>query len=232
MAVAALLFPGCATQYAIRVDALSAGERGATAGPRTYELASATPGVEEGDLFFKEVARYLEPVLRENGYRRVEPGTEAGLRIAVDAHLSEPLVETRSYSDPVYVHTSGYSGAIRVPVLDSEGKVVRYRYYSYYEPPRMELSGWVHRDRQFTVYDKVLRLSAREILAGGSLSEELWTLTVSLRSDRSDYRSALPYLLVAARPYIGERTEGEEVILLKEDSEEVRAFADQVGNVR
>ena len=223
----ALGLSGCATKYAVRVDALSA-EDGQFTGGRSYVRASATPGVGENDLFFKEVARHIEPVLIESGYIPAAAGQQAELRIAVDAHLSEPMVETRTYSDPVYVQTHGYSGMIRVPVVNSDGKVVRYHYHRYYDPPRMEMAGWVNRDQQVTVYDKVLRLSARRIGANGSLSDEAWTVRVAMRSASTDYRWALPYLMVAARPYIGQRTDGEEVILLTEDAEEVQAFRGQV----
>ena len=215
---------GCATRYEVRLDALNSGEIGPRGNGLSYRLASATPGIEESDLFFKEVARHLEPVLIRKGY---EPAGEEGnpdLLIKVDAHLSEPLVETRSYSEPVYLERHGYMRTFRVPVLNDEGKVVRYHYSRYYVPPRTTFSGWIDRDQQVTVYDKVLSLSARRILEDGSLTEEVWAITISMRDQSTDYRSSLPYMLVAAAPYIGARTEGEQVIVLKGDDEELESY--------
>lgn len=217
----ALFLSGCATKYEVRVDALSAGS-GSGAG-EGYQLASATAGVTESDLFFKEIAGRLEPVLASRGFNRAEPGN-AAIRIAVDAHLSEPLVETRSYAEPIYVEQPGYSRVYRIPVVNNEGKVVRYEYGRYYEPGRTLLSGWVDRSEQVTVYDKVLRLSARPILEDGKLGEEMWTITSALRDRSTDYRAALPYLLAAARDHIGLRTDGEVKVILEADSPEVQAI--------
>jgi hypothetical protein len=230
-AVLVLGLSGCATKYAVRVDALSSTEVAASAGSRCV-LVSAMPEVGERDLFFKEVARHLEPVLRENGYKIAGPAEQADIRIAVNAYLSEPMVETVSHEDPVYVHTHGYSRTVRVPVVNSDGKVVRYHHYRYYDPPRIEMAGWVHRDQQVTVHDKVLRLSAREILGGEGLSDELWTIRVSLRSAGTDYRWALPYLLVAASPYIGKRTDGEEIIILSENDERLAGHRGMIRDGR
>ena len=126
-AVLALGMTGCATRHEVRLDALSTQEIAARGSGMTYVLASATTGVKEDELFFKEVARHLNPVLNELGYREAASGAQAQLLIDVDAHLSDPLVETRSYSDPVYVETSGYLRYYRVPVVNDQGRVVRYR---------------------------------------------------------------------------------------------------------
>ena len=57
-------------------------------------------------------------------------------------------------------------------------------------------------------------------------------VTIALRSESTDYRSSLPYMLVAAGPYIGDRTEGEEIIRIKLDSEEVQAYRDGLSHGR
>ncbi len=62
-----LFLSGCATRYPVRVDALSASGSQSLGRGTTYELVSDTPGVEESDLFFKEVARALKPLLRNKG---------------------------------------------------------------------------------------------------------------------------------------------------------------------
>jgi len=225
--LAALLLTGCATRYEVKVDGLSALE-GRPKAETTYRLVSETAGVEETDLFFREIARQLDPVLREAGYRPVAGDGEPDWVIEVDAHLSDPLVETRRYSEPIYLQTHGRTGVVRIPVKDKEGNVSRYVYRNYYTGPRVHFAGYVDHDRQFTVYDKVLRLSAR-VWGPEGAAEEVWSLKVSLRDGSTDYRAALPYLLVAARPYIGKRTEGEEIEVIKQDDPEVEAFRNRMA---
>ena len=223
-----LLLSGCVTSHNVRVDALSTGDaRGGT-----YVLASGTEGVEEGDLFFKEVARFLEPALASKRFYPVKDGQPADLLIEVDAYLSDPMTESEHYSEPVYVQTRGYYRTIRVPVMNSEGKVVRYTYSGYWTHPQTHMAGWVDNERQVTVDDKVLRLSARRILGDDTYSDEIWAVTISMRGESTDYRSALPYMLVAAEPYIGGRTEGEEIIRIREDSEDLEGYRSQVPKVR
>ena len=212
-----ILLSGCATRYSVRVDALSSPDSRTGATMQSYALASDLSEVQESDLFFKELSSYIQPLLSEKNLRTSEEGETPDLRIGVKAHLSDPLTETRSYSDPVYLESRGYSRTVRIPVVNSEGKVVRYAYRNYWTPPRTHFAGYVDRDEQVTVYDKILVLSARPITAGGKLGDELWNIKVSLRSQSTDYRKALPYMLLAAKPYIGKRTRGEEVIVIRED---------------
>ena len=228
LGVLAIGFTGCVTTQDVRVDALSTGEgRGGS-----YQLASATPGVEEGDLFFKEVARFLQPALANKRLYPAKEGEQADLLIEINAHLSDPMTESESYSEPVYMETRGHYRAVRVPVVNSEGQVVRYTYSGYYMPGQIYNAGWIDNERQITVYDKVLHLSARRILGDDRYSDEVWAVSISLRSESTDYRSSLPYMLVAAEPYIGDRTEGEEIIRIKLDSEDVNAYRMSVSNGR
>jgi hypothetical protein len=230
---ASLLLAGCATRHQVRLDALSAEPQGMPGGAtRTYELVSETPEVETGDLFFEELRRHLDPTLRQSGLRPAADGEAADLRIGVKAYLSEPMVESRSYSDPIYVDSPGYAHVIRVPVVDKDGKFVRYAFTQYWSPPRTRFAGYVDRERTVTVYDKVLRLRARESGPDAASDREVWSITVALRGESTDYRSALPYMLVAAQPYIGRRTEGEEIVTLRADSPELEAFKARVRDAR
>lgn len=228
-AIALTGLAGCATRYEVRVDALSAGT-----GPagQTYRLASDTPGVEEDELFFTEVARHLDPLLASQGLRPAPEGAAADLRIGVRAHLSDPKIQTQSYSDPIYLESPGYSRVVRVPVVSGDGKVVRYVYSQYWSPPRFSFSGYVQRDRQITVYDKILGLSARALDAGGKTGPEVWALTVSLLDTGTDYRAALPYLVVAARPWIGRRSNGEEVIVIRDNAPEITGYHTRLDDGR
>lgn len=231
-ALVLLFFAGCATQHSVRLDGLSAtGYSGPSRGT-TYELTSRTEGVEEDDLFFQEIARFIHPALKESGFRQAPEGTKPDVIIRVNAYLSDPLVETRSYSDPVYLDRPGYSQTVRIPIVGQDGKVIRYAYRQYYTPPRTSFAGYVDRDQQMTVYDKVLHLSARKSGEDGKEGPEVWSLKISLRGPSTDYRSALPIMLVAAQPYIGLRTKGEQTVTISEDDENLQAYRAMIGDGR
>ena len=224
LGLAALLLTGCATRYDVHLDALNAGEgsRGETL--TSYRLVSNTPGVEKTDLFFKEVSRQLTPALAEAGFRPARDSASADLVIEIKAVLSDPLVETRSYSEPIYFDSPGYVQTVRVPIVGKDGKVIRYAYSRYWTGPRTRFAGYVDRDRQLTVYDKILQLSAKQLDPSGEPGEEVWAITIRLRSESTDYRSVLPYMLAAAQPYIGKRTDGEIKVGIREDAEGLSAY--------
>jgi hypothetical protein len=222
--LAALFLTGCATRYDVHLDALNSGSAQAGSGLSLYRLSSDTPGVEETDLFFKEVSRQLAPALAQAGYQRVANPSEADLQIDVRAVLSDPLVETRSYSEPIYFDSPGYVQTVRVPIVGKDGKVIRYAYSRYWTGPRTRFAGYVDRDRQLTVYDKILKLSARRVDASGEAGEEIWAISTRLRSESTDYRSVLPFMLAAAEPYIGSRTDGEIKVRIREDAEELATY--------
>lgn len=232
IAFALLALSGCATRYTVRVDALSASPAGSGLAGQSFILGSDHADLAESELFFKEVAAQVGQMLAETGLQPKPSGMAADLRIGIKAHLSEPLVETRSYSEPIYAQTRGHSYAVRIPVVNSDGKVVRYAYRQYWSAPRTEFAGYIDRDRQVTVYDKVLELSARPFGADARIGDETWNIKVSLRSESTDYRSALPYLLVAARPHIGTRSEGELEIVIKADSPELEAYRGSASDGR
>lgn len=224
--LAALLLTGCATRYDVHLDALNAGGSQTGSGLSAYQLVSDTPGVEDTDLFFKEVTRQLRPALAQAGFREASEPGQADLQIDVKAVLSDPLVETRSYAEPIYFDSPGYVRTVRVPIVGADGKVIRYAYSRYWSGPRTRFAGYVDRDRQLTVYDKILELSGRRLDASGEPVEEVWAITIRLRSESTDYRSALPYMLAAAEPYIGSRTDGEIKVSIREDSTELSVYQD------
>ncbi len=221
---------GCATRYQVRVDALST----LPARPsiqQSYVLVNNTPGDEADSLFFKEVGRHLAPALRKAGMVPAVGGS-GDLQIAVKAYLSEPLIETRTTYNPVYMDYPGRAVMVRVPIVNADGKVVRYAYTHYYTHPRRDLAGYVDRDLQVTVYDKTLELNARRVREDGSVGEEVWSIKISLRNESTDYRAALPAMIVAAEPYFGRQTAGEERIVIRADDEALSAFRQALANGR
>lgn len=215
---------GCATRYQVKLDALGTGEGVPTyGGAVTYVLVSNSAEVKENDLFFKELVRHLTPALLDNGFLPAAEGETADIQIGVDAYISDPMVETQTYTDTVHIDYGFRPYYYRVPVRNKAGQVVGFHYAASYGHAGYG-TGWVERDRQVTVFDKVLKLSAMRMLEDGSLSDELWMLKVSMRDQGTDFRASMPFLMVAAKPYIGRRTEGEIVITLKGDDPQITTY--------
>lgn len=216
LAISLLLLTGCATRYPVSVDALA--DLTAGMGTRSYVFVSDTPGVEEGDLLYKEMASEIEPLLGAKGYRRVESPAEADLQIGIRGYLSDAMTKSVTRSEPVYLDTWPRTRVVATPVLSSEGKVVRYVYSRVYLPSR-SFAGYVDREQQLIVHDKILRLSAARRGEDGQFSDQVWTIRALNRSESTDFRSILPILLEAMEPYIGEQTEGEVWVEVKVEKE-------------
>lgn len=215
----AAFLAGCGSPSVVTVDALRANE---PLPGKEFLLVSDMDEIASDDLFFQEVAARVQTSLRKAGFTPLNDSDAASpdLRIGLKAFLSDPLTETRSRSEPIYRETSGTRHVIATPVMDSKGNVVRFVYSSVWSHPRTELAGYTRSNEQITVYDKILRLSARHPDSG----RELWTVSARLRSRSTDFRAALPVLLKAAQPYYGERTEGEVRIEINIDSDEFKAY--------
>ncbi|MCC5805532.1 MAG: hypothetical protein JJU00_04305 [Opitutales bacterium] len=222
----ALLLAACAATptRTFKVDALTDPDRIPTAPPGESIAFYIEPAydLEEGEtLRFREAAGYVETALAGAGYYRTRDRSRARVLIRMDAAISDPVSESRVYSEPIYVRRWGYSRTVRVPVRNEEGKVVSYRYSTIYEPPRTEFAGWTDRMRRTTVYEKALDLTAYE-MRNGERGPEQWTLRVSSVDESSDLRSYLPLLVAAAMPYVGERTPGEVQVRMRDDHENVK----------
>jgi len=227
MAAAVLVLSGCASYHTVKVDALNDPERMSGLG-REYVLASLIEGVDEGDLAFREVARYAERVLAAQGYRRTAldaaGGAGAPVLVEVAASLSDPMAGSRRYSDPVYVYTRGHSYFRRVAIRDDSGKVTGYQTYHYYDPPRPEFVGTVERSELVTEYEKRLELVASELGADGVAGPQLWRVVVVIRDTSSDLRGYLPYLAAVAAEYAGGSTGQQEQVRMELDDPRVDAF--------
>jgi hypothetical protein len=221
------LLSGCTSAYNFRVDAL-ASPAAASLDNKTYVFRSGDPSIAADDLRFMETTMMVERALAERGYRRAAKEADATLLIFVEARMSGPLAATETWSDPVYLRSAGYSHVVRTPVYGADGKVTSYVSSRVYIPPQTEFAGYVNRQRQITVFEKGLYLSARLRKEDGAAGSELWTLSVITQDQSSDLRGYLPYLLAAAHPYIGQRTEGQVIVSIK-DNESNRRFGVQVG---
>lgn len=225
-ALAVLLLSACAVTptRTFKVDALADTDRIPSAPPGESIAYYLEPAYELGEgesLRFREAAGFVETALAGAGYYRTRDRARARVLLIMDAAISDPVTESRVFSEPIYVRRWGYSRTIRVPIRDESGKITGFRHTTIYEPPRTEFVGWTDRTRRTTVYQKTLNLSAFA-LHEGERGEDLWTVRVSSVDESSDLRGHLPMLVAAAMPYIGEQTPGEVRVRMRDDDERVK----------
>jgi len=211
LGVVLVLIAGCTMPVRVQVDALAAAG-GVESGLR-YRLVNSEN--ENEGLRWQYTANLVERALEMKGYRREHMNADAvGATISVKTHISEPLTETREYSEPVHLVSGGYHGSVRTAVRDSSGNVSGYVQTPVYIPRDYYFAGYRDRSVKVVVYEKTLMMSAMN-----GDGEELWNIELKLIDDGADLRKALPYLLSAALPYIGNSTESAVIVEIKEDAE-------------
>jgi hypothetical protein len=217
---AALMFSGCATSYRFKVDSIKNHE--VPEGALSYRIASANPEMTEDDLRFKEAAKYVKTALSSKGMYEAPEGTEADMNIELDFGMEEPRITYQTMSEPVYVTKAGATRTIMVAVRDKEGKV-RMVPQIVHDPPTQELIGFADHVITVTVYEKYMRITARETAdeAGDRPPRELWSVYVSNEDQSDDLREYVPLMVSASMDSINQNSSQQSEVVLKKDDERV-----------
>lgn len=219
VAVAMLaVLTGCATPYAVSVDAL---RRPEPSPGTTYRLTSAMSDRPTGDLLFQEMASYLRTALRARGF--TEAPNAPALHLQVNFGIGEPRTEFRTVSDPIYTWVSGGREIIRREVVDSATGERRFVTEIIRLPARRELVGYDERLVSFSVQRKFLRLTALTAGPDGQSGDPIWSVEAQLNDPTPDLRAVLPVLVAAAARHFDSNTGRQITVYLKEDAPEVRA---------
>ena len=176
------LLPGQVDQpFDIHVDSLVA--RDADLKSKTYIIASAMQNVGDGDIQFKEFARYVENALALKGYIRKNNKEGADLLISLAYWIGEPQTTT---STETYTSGVGYSYPVG--------------WMWYTVPPQIRQETTTK-----TTYKETLVLEAYD-LKDTSKHSQLWKTTlenVVYENDAGDLRLVLPYMIKAGMKYFG-----------------------------
>ncbi|KAF0093194.1 MAG: hypothetical protein E1N59_3109 [Puniceicoccaceae bacterium 5H] len=178
-----------------------------------YTLKSNDPNLKPGDLRFAETAEYLETALAGAGYIRTSDTAEADVAISFKTEMKGPIQQSETRTEPVFYSRPSYT---RVAVVDKKGHLIGYSW-----TPGPSYTDIYHErsTRTYSLYQKSLTMSARELQPDGTPGEELWNLTVRATDQSQDMRAYVPVLAAAAMNYVGAETNGEQHIVLKDDSE-------------
>ena len=215
-----LLFAGCQTNtYDVKINAIANKEKPSGT---SYRIVTKNGGDPRTDLRTKEAVEYVKAALSGRGmYEAPNPET-AEMVVEVDYDVEPPRVEFETRQVPVFARIEGGVRSVIVPTRTADGSVV-YRRVSVMDPPTQELIGFEDKTIPVTVYEKYLRVSARENVASGDDAppEQLWSVYVSKEAEDNDIRKALPVLASVVVDYIGVTTETDQEVKVNSEDEEV-----------
>lgn len=216
------LLTGCTTTYVVQVDAISQAIPQAAAA-QSYEIRSSNPRIEDDNLRYKEVANYIKTALSGKGMYEAPAKGKADIVVDIDYGMESPRVKYETETFPVFAQVGGGVRYVQVPVLDTRGRIIGYQTVAVYDPPRNEIIGYEEQVKPVIVYEKYLKLSARENKEAteGRAPAEVWSVNVSAEDESKDIRKYMPILASATADYIGTNTQEQKPIRIKEDDEVV-----------
>jgi len=220
--VSIALLSGCATSYKFKVDAINNPE--ADHGV-SYRIVNQNPEGGETDLRSQEAADWVKTALSGKGLYEAESLEAADMIIELDYGMEEPRTKMSSISTPVYAEVGGGIRYIQVPVTDKDGKV-RYTTIAVREPSSRQYVGEQESVIVETVYEKYMRITARQNPKDDESDvdgAQVWSVYVTNEDERNDLRKYLPVMASAAIDFIGEDSETQQEVKLK-DTDEVVTF--------
>jgi hypothetical protein len=151
------------------------------------------------------------------------PNTSPDLVVDLDYGVGPPEMRRETVSEPVYITIPGQIRTERVQVgTDSQGRPI-YQTITVQDPPTTEFAGFREYIITIVVYEKYLKLSARENKepVEGRPPQEVWTVDVTSEGESRDIRKNLPVLVAASIDYIGIDTQGQKTIRIKDTSSDI-----------
>jgi hypothetical protein len=209
---------GCSTStYKVKVDAITKTEA-AKSDAQSYRLKSKNPAVGEENLRYKEAADYIKTALSGKGLYEAGSDDKADMIVELDYGMESPRTKVESVSVPVYAQVGGGVRYDQVPVTDARGNTTM-RTVAVYDPPRNELVGYDNVPRQVTIYEKYLRITAREnkVASEGRPPAELWSIQASAEDESKDLRKYLPIMATATMDLIGKDSTNQKEIKVRAD---------------
>jgi hypothetical protein len=215
-----LLLSGCTTTHVVKVDSLA---KPKAADAISYEIKNKNPLLADDSLRYKEAANLVKTALSGRGMYEAPPNTKADMVVDLDYGVGPPQMRKETVSEPVYLTVPGQMRIERVQVgTDSQGRPV-YQTVTVQDPPSTEFAGFREYIVTVTVYEKYLKLSARENKEAeeGRPVSEIWTVDVTSEGESRDIRKHLPVLVAASIDYVGKDSQGQKTIRIKDTSSDI-----------
>ena len=167
----------------------------------------------DDNLRYKEAADFVKTALSGKGLYEAPTTDTADMIVELDYGVEAPRTRIERVSVPVYAQVGGGVRYEQVPTTNSRG-ITSTRTVAVYEPPRTELVGFDEVPREVTIYEKYIRITAREnkTAAEGKPPTQLWSIHSSTEDESKDLRKYLPIMASATVEYIGkDSTAGKDV---------------------
>lgn len=217
---AALWLSGCATGTVVKVDSLA---KPNAENAISYEIRNRNPMVTDDSLRYKEAAGFVKTALSGKGMYEAPEGVKPDIIVDLDYGMNPPVSKRETVSEPVYITIPGQIRTERVQVgTDAQGRPI-YQTITVQDPPTTEFAGFREYQITVTVYEKYLRMTARENAPAveGRPPTEIWTVDVTSEGESRDLRKKLPVLVAASIDYIGKDTQGQKTIRIKDSDADV-----------
>jgi hypothetical protein len=204
-AMGAALLAGCTgTTYRVKVDAVAKAGASAASQAQSYKIRNKTSVQPDDNLRHKEVTEYIKTALSGCGLYEAPTSDSADMIVELDFGITAPRTKVERVSVPVYAQVGGGVRYEQVPTTSRTG-VTTTRTVAVYEPPRTELVGFDEVPREVTVYEKYLRITARDNkpAAEGKPPTQIWSVHSSTEDESKDLRKYLPIIASATVEMIG-----------------------------
>lgn len=228
-ALAGLLFVGCASSTQVKIDSLAK----PNAEPAiSYEIKNRNPLVADDSLRYKEAAGFVKTALSGKGMYEAPPNTKPDMVVDLDYGVGPPQMKREMISEPLYITVPGQIRSERVQVgTDAQGRPI-FQTVTVQDPPTTEFAGFREYFVTVIVYEKYLKLAAREnkAVVEGRPPSEIWTIDVTSEGESRDIRKNLPVLVAATIDYIGKDTQGQKTIRIKDSSSDIAFIKKGMGD--
>jgi len=214
--MAAGVLAGCSgPAYDVKVDAIT---KPAPTSAQSFKLKSKDPRLGDESLRYREAAEFVKTALSGKGLYEAASEDKADMIVELEYGMDAPRSKVERVSVPVYAQVGGGVRYESVPVTDSRGNT-SFRTVAVYDPPRSELVGYDNQPRQVTIYEKYLKITARENKAAneGRPPAELWSIHASAEDESKDLRKYLPIMASATVEYIGQDSANQKLVKVRAD---------------
>ena len=228
--LASALFLGGCLSTEVTVDSLAKPD---AENAVSYSIKNATPMVADDSLRFKEASDYVRTALSGRGMYEAPPNVKPDVVVGVDYGIGPPQARIEMVSEPVYIEIPGrVRMERRVVGFDPQTRTPIYETVMVRDPATTEFAGFREYEVTTTVYEKYLRLSARENTeaAEGRPPAEIWTVDVTSEGQSRDLRKNLPVLVAASIDYIGKDSQGQKTIKIKDKDSDVAFVKKGMGD--
>jgi hypothetical protein len=215
-----LLLGGCASTHVVKVDSLA---KPKAENAISYEIKNRNPLVADDSLRYKEASNMVKTALSGKGMYEAPPNVKPDVVVDLDYGVGPPQMKRETVSEPVYITVPGQIRTERVQVgTDSQGRPI-YQTITVQDPPTTEFAGFREYIVTVVVYEKYLKLAARENKESveGRPAQEVWTVDVTSEGESRDIRKNLPVLVAASIEFIGKDSQGQKTIRMKDNSSDI-----------